>query len=97
MSAGPLDPNKQRQQVLFLWLEDSSLEGRVVGWSFFDGADPATDWTEMPYANGLAALADGWRLIQVSPLTPPIPGHEHEASFLKHEYIFERVVDLSNG
>ncbi len=92
-----MNPETQRQQVLFLWMEDSSLEGRIVGWSFFDGADPSADWTELPYRSGVAALADGWRLIQASPLVSPTPGHEHQASFLKHEYLFERIVDISHG
>jgi hypothetical protein len=38
------------------------------------------------------ALADGWRLIQASQLLPPYPGHEHDVSFLKHEFFFEKLV-----
>lgn len=38
-------------------------------------------------------LKDGWRLIQASQLIPPYPGHEYDVSFLKHEFIFERIVD----
>ena len=85
-----------RQQVLMLWLASSSLDSRVLGWSFFDGTagsgpQPATD---PPYASGVAALQDGWRLLQMSPLIPPTPGHERDTSFLKHEFLFERIIDL---
>jgi hypothetical protein len=45
-----------------------------------------------PYATGVDALRDGWRLIQMSPLIAPVPGHERETSFLKHEFVFERMV-----
>jgi hypothetical protein len=84
-----------RQQVLMLWLASSSLDSRVLGWSFFDGSDgrgPGLDG-EPPYDSGVAALRDGWRLLQMSPLVPPIPGHERETSFLKHEFVFERLVE----
>jgi hypothetical protein len=88
-----------RQQVLMLWLANPSLDSRVLGWSFFDGtagrgpqltADP-------PYPSGLEALVDGWRLLQMSPLVPPMPGHERDTSFLKHEFVFERMTDLPEG
>jgi len=85
-----------RQQVLLLWLASSSLEGHVLGWSFFDGAAGAGPQltADPPYGTGLDALRDGWRLLQMSPLNPPVPGRERETSFLKHEFVFERVVEI---
>jgi hypothetical protein len=82
-----------------LWLASSALDSRVLGWSFFDGTagagpQPAGD---APYASGVAALVDGWRLLQMSPLIPPIPGHERDTSFLKHEFLFERIITLGDG
>lgn len=84
-----------RQQVLMLWLASPSLDSRVLGWSFFDGTDGAGPQPEgdQPYDSGVAALRAGWRLIQMSPLFPPVPGQERETSFLKHEFLFERIVD----
>lgn len=84
-----------RQQVLLLWLASSSLDSRVLGWSFFDGSDGAGPQPEgeQPYDSGVAALRDGWRLLQMSPLIPPTPGHERETSFLKHEFLFERMIE----
>jgi hypothetical protein len=86
-----------RQQVLFLWLASSSLDATVLGWAFHDGtagAGPQPDG-DPPYASGVAALVDGWRLLQVSPLVPAAPGHERETSFLKHEFVFERIVEVT--
>jgi hypothetical protein len=84
-----------RQQVLFLYLSTSALDSPVVGWSSYDGTgrtSPTTgDGDEPPYATGLDALLDGWRLFQVSQLLPPSPGHEYDVSFLKHEFAFERL------
>lgn len=55
----------QRQQVLFLWLEGTALEERVLAWAFYDGTGNATEDLEEdpPYPDGLAALLDGWRLV----------------------------------
>jgi hypothetical protein len=83
---------------LFLWLGDSALDAPVVGWANFDGAsegpvDPVEAKPDPPYATGLDALRDGWRLIQVSPLIAPVPGEERTTSFLKHEFIFEKLVE----
>ena len=84
-----------RQQVLMLWLASPSLDSRVLGWSFFDGTSGAGPQLEAdpPFETGVAALQAGWRLLQMSPLIPPVPGHERETSFLKHEFVFERIVD----
>lgn len=88
----------RRQQVLVLYLGTSALDAKVVGWSSYDGTgrtDPTTgDSDEPPYATGVEALLDGWRLIQASPLIPPYPGHEYDVSFLKHEFFFEKLVDV---
>ncbi len=79
-----------------LWLASSALDSGVVAWAFHDGsagvgpqllADP-------PYQSGVAALVDGWRLLQMSQLTAPTPGNERETSYLKHEFLFERLVDV---
>ena len=79
-----------------MWLSSPSLDSRVLGWSFFDGtagAGPQLD-ADPPYPSGVAALVDGWRMLQMSPLIPPTPGHERDTSFLKHEFVFERMVDV---
>lgn len=86
---------KQRQQILVFWLSSSALDSGVLGWSFYDGSAGVGPQLESdpPYANGVGALVDGWRLIQMSPLFPAFPGHERDTSFLKHEFMFERMVD----
>lgn len=87
-----------RQRVLVLYLATSALDSKVVGWSRYDGTGrtnpTAGDSDEPPYATGLDALLDGWRLIQASQLLPPSPGHEYDVSFLKHEFFFEQLVDV---
>jgi hypothetical protein len=85
----------QRQQVLILWLASPALDARVLGWSFYDGSSgrgPQPD-SDPPFPTGLAALEAGWRLLQMSPLWPAPSDQERETSFLKHEFVFERIVD----
>ena len=84
-----------RQQVLVLYLNSSAVDSAVVGWSMYDGTgrtDPTTGDSDVPpYATGLDALKDGWRLFQAAQLLPPQPGHEYAVSFLKHEFFFEKL------
>ncbi|MEU8890519.1 hypothetical protein [Streptomyces sp. NPDC048442] len=87
-----------RQRLLVLYLSTSALDAPVVGWSRYDGtgrtSPTAGDSDEPPYESGVAALCDGWRLIQASQLMPPGAGGEYEVSFLKHEFLFEQIVDV---
>lgn len=91
----------ERQQVLYLWLDGSSLDEKVVGWAFHDGTDGAgpqlpepPESGQPPYASGLRALRDGWMLLQSAQLIPPAPGQEHLNSYLEYEFVFERRVEL---
>lgn len=87
-----------RQQVLVLYLASSALDASVVGWSSYDGTDRTHpmmgDSDEPPYATGVDALKDGWRLFQAAQLLPPATGQEYDVSFLKHEFFFEKLVDV---
>jgi hypothetical protein len=89
---------RRRQQVLILYLATPALDSDVCGWTLYDGSGrsrPTTgDGDLPPYATGLAALVDGWRLLQLSPVVPPTPGHEYAVSTLRHEAVFERLVDV---
>ena len=90
-----------RQQVLVLYLQTSALDSGVVGWSVYDGTGAtlhmAGDSDEPPYASGLDALLDGWRLFQASTLDPHTPGNEFGTAYLKYEFFFEKLVDSHAG
>lgn len=90
--------SKQRQQVLALYLSTSALDSAVLGWTLYDGTgrEPHTtgDGAEAPYATGLDALMDGWRVIQFPQLIPPYPGEEYSTSFMKYEFIFEKLEEI---
>lgn len=91
----------QRQQVLYLWMQGSSLDDPVVGWSFHDGTAGSgpqlpvhDDAGQPPYPIGTAALHDGWMLLQSAQLIAPAPGQEHLNSYLEYEFVFERRIDI---
>lgn len=87
-----------RQKVLVLYLSNSALDSNVKGWSLYDGTGqthPTTgDSDTPPYATGLDALLDGWRVIQFPQLNPPYPGMEYTTSFQMYEFIFEKLEEI---
>lgn len=86
-----------RQQILYLWLGGGAMDTGVVAWAFHDGtkgAGPGLPEEEPPYRSGVAALRDGWFLLQSPRAVAPKPGEEHYTNYLNHEFIFERRVDI---
>jgi len=87
-----------RQQLLVLYATTSSPESEVGAWSLFDGtgrqAHMAGDSDKPPYASVVAAMRDGWRVLQLPPLQPAAPGAEHDTSFLKYEFVLEKLVEV---
>lgn len=86
-----------RQQVLYLWGSGSSLDSAVVAWAFHDGSaglGPGLRDGDPPYETGTEALQDGWFLLQGAQLIAPPPGFEHTNSYLEHEFVFERRVEV---
>ena len=87
-----------RQQLLFLCAATPNLLSPVVAWSLFDGTGRTTnmagDADRPPYESILAAMKDGWRVIQVPALAAPAPGREHETDFLRFEYVLEKLIDV---
>jgi hypothetical protein len=90
-----------RQQVLVLYLADSSLTSDVIAWAHYDGTGRESaetgDCPERPFATGLAALEAGWRLLGMSPLRAAAPGDEYVTSYLKFEFVFERLICAGDG
>ena len=87
----------QRQQVMVLYLSNSALDAPVRAWAMYDGTGSkrhmSGDSDEPPYASGLDALLDGWRLIQATPLINHSPGEEFRLGYLKYEFFFEKLID----
>ena len=52
----------------------------------------AGDGDKPPYPSVLAAMRDGWRVIQMPPCAPAVPGAEHDTAFLQYEFVLEKLV-----
>ena len=87
-----------RQKVMVLYLASPALDTKVIAWAFYDGTGETShqsgDQETPPYRTGLAALEDGWRLIQASPLVSHVPGAEFRTDYLKYEFFFEQIVEI---
>jgi hypothetical protein len=87
-----------RQQLLVLYATTSSPDSQVGAWSIFDGTGRqphmAGDTDQPPYPSVLAAMQDGWRVLQLPQLQAASQGAEHETSFLKYEFVLEKLVEV---
>ena len=86
-----------KQQLLILYAANSSPDSPVGAWSLFDGTGREThmagDGKQPPYASVLAAMRDGWRVIQMPQLREAAPGAEHATGFLPYEFVLEKMVE----
>jgi hypothetical protein len=86
-----------KQQLLFLYAASSSPDSPVGAWSLFDGTGRekhmAGDAAEPPYTSVLAAMRDGWRVIQLPQLRAAPAGAEHDTAFLEYEFVLEKLVE----
>lgn len=90
-----------RQQLLFLCLATPNPSSAVVAWSFFDGTGRtrtmAGDTDQPPYGSVLAAMQDGWRVLQVPAVGAAAPGREHETGPLPYEFVLEKLVETTGS
>ncbi|WP_340644001.1 hypothetical protein [Phenylobacterium sp.] len=88
-----------RQKVLVLYLANSALDSPVVAWAVYDGTGEtrpmAGDDDQPPYRTGTDALRDGWRLFQASQILPHARGEEFDLAYLKYEFFFEQLVEMT--
>jgi hypothetical protein len=86
-----------KQQLLVLYAASSSPDSPVGAWSLFDGTGRerhmAGDADEPPYPSVLAAMRDGWRVIQLPRLQAAPTGAAHDTAFLPYEFVLEKLVE----
>lgn len=93
-----------RQQLMILNTSNSSPESRVLAWALYDGAlSPdkqqmqSGDSAEPPYRSVLAAMQDGWRVMQVPQMPLFVTGREFDTGHLPFEFVLERMVEVENS
>ena len=87
-----------RQKLLVLYAHSPDLNSATVAWSIYDGTgeeNPTSgDSDEPPYGSVVAAMLDGWRVIQFPQQHPAFPGLEYHTAYLKYEYVLEQLVEV---
>jgi hypothetical protein len=88
-----------KQRVLILWTSHPDLGSGICAWSMYDSErhDGVGEADQPPYPSVLAAMDDGWRVVQFPRPLPVIPDAEHQLGFLKHEYILERITEAAHA
>ena len=88
------------QKIIVLHLHNPDLNSQVVAWAVYDGTGKETHTTggsdEPPYRSVLEAMRDGWRVIQFPQQFPAYPGMEYNTSYLKFEYILEKMEEVND-
>ena len=91
--------SRLRQKILVLCTHTPDLKSAVVAWSIYDGTgreDHTTgDSEEPPYSSVLAAMRQGWRVMQFPQQFPAYPGMEYHTAYLRYEYILEQLEDIN--
>jgi hypothetical protein len=84
-----------RQKLLILYCRTPDLKSEVGAWTVYDatGRESHTtgDSETPPYPSVFAAMQDGWRVIQFPQQLPAYPGMELSTSYLRWEYILEKL------
>ena len=89
-----------RQKLLVLYAHSPDLHSQVVSWSLYDGTGQdrhsSGNSEEPPYTSVVAAMQDGWRVVQFPQQYPAYPGMEYNTSYLKYEYILEKMEEIDD-
>lgn len=93
----------QRQKILILYSRTPDLYSEVGAWTIYDATDGAErrhttgDSETPPYRSVFAAMQDGWRVVQFPQQFPAYPGMELTTSYLRFEYILEKIEEATNN
>ena len=58
--------------------------------------DSQLDELEPPYENAMAAMRDGWQVIQMSELTPRSPDDAYEDGPLPYQTVLAKICEIEN-
>ena len=90
-----------RQKLLVLYVHSPDLNSRTVAWSMYDGTGKENhttgDGEVPPYGTIVQAMLDGWRVVQFPQQFPAYPGMEYTTSYLRYEYVLEKLEESNDG
>ena len=89
-----------RQKILILYAATPDLRSGIGAWAIYDGTGKehhtTGDSDTPPYGSVLAAMRDGWRVVQFPQQFPAYPGMELSTSYLRFEYILEKLEEIDS-
>ena len=92
--------SQSKQKILILCLHTPDLNSAVGAWAIYDGtgreSHTTADSEEPPYHSVVDAMKDGWRVVQFPQQFPAYPGMEYNTSYLKFEYILEKMEEVDD-
>ena len=81
-----------RQEILYLQASSTSPISRVVGMALYRPGEVHGSYSlesgEFPYNNVMAAVEDGWRVVQFP--VPPTQFSDHSVDYVGFEFVLER-------
>ena len=85
---------QRRQLVLYLYSKSSNMRSPIASWMKYDATqpqEPTLPSQEPPYESVLAAVAEGWRIVQFpDPKLYVYQGMDND--YLGFEFILEKMV-----
>ena len=86
--------SEPRQQVLYLYSKSTNMRSPLASWALYDPTvpqEPTLPNAEPPYESVLAAMADGWRVVQF-PIAKLYDYEDQDNDYLGFEFALERLV-----
>ena len=85
--------DEPRQKVLYLYSKSTNMRSPLASWALYDPSrpqEPTLPSAEAPYESVLAALADGWRVVQF-PIAKLYDYEGQDNDYLGFEFILEKI------
>lgn len=80
------------QSILYLYSKSTNMRSGVASWAFYDATEPhepKLPSADAPYESVLAAVRDGWRVVQF-PVPTLYEYTELDNRYLGYEFILEK-------
>ena len=83
----------KKQTVLYLYSKSTSMRSQIAGWVLYDPDKldgPELPSQEAPYEAVMAAVRDGWRIVQF-PISKLYSFSDVDNDYLGYEFVLEKM------
>ena len=83
---------KPRQQILYLYAKSTNMRSPLASWALYNATQPqkpTLPGDDPPYESVLAAVADGWRVVQF-PIAKLYAYEGQDNDYLGYEFVLEK-------